>query len=325
MARPTARVLALLETLQDGGTHTVASLAERLEVDERTVRRYVEHLVDLDVPVRSIRGRRGGYRLAPGFRMPPLMLTEEEALATLLGLLIAHRDGLVTGAPEHAHSAAAKIRRVLPERYADRIDALLDTLDLTTHEKSAVPARSEVLLLFAEATREQRPVAMSYCSGTGRHSARTVRPYGLVAHRGRWFVTGADSETGEVRTFRLDRVSLPRLLEGRFEVPKGFDPVARMLEDIAAAPRRFDVRLRVEGLPEEVTGLFPHGLVVAEPDEDGWSRVRLQADRLDWVPGVLSGLNRRFELQAPDALRAELQALATRLMDAAHVMSPLPE
>src|SRR3954454_9423752 len=87
VTRPTARVLALLEILQAGGTRTVADLAGRLGVDERTVRRYVDQLVDLDVPVHSVRGRYGGYRLAPGYRMPPLMLTDEEALAVLLGLV----------------------------------------------------------------------------------------------------------------------------------------------------------------------------------------------------------------------------------------------
>ncbi|NUS89002.1 MAG: HTH domain-containing protein, partial [Streptomyces sp.] len=78
MPRPTARVLVLLEILQIGGTRTGADLTDRLGVDERTVRRYIDHLIDLDVPVRSVRGRYGGYRLAPGYRMPPLMLTDEE-------------------------------------------------------------------------------------------------------------------------------------------------------------------------------------------------------------------------------------------------------
>ncbi len=81
MARPAARVLTLLELLQSGGVRTVAELADRLGVDGRTVRRYVDHLLDLDVPVESVRGRYGGYRLAPGYRMPPLMLSDEEALA----------------------------------------------------------------------------------------------------------------------------------------------------------------------------------------------------------------------------------------------------
>src|ERR1700722_4859357 len=94
MARPTAHVLMLLELLQSGGVRTAAELADRLGVDERTVRRYVDHLLDLDVPVESVRGRYGGYRLASGYRMPPLMLTDDEAVAVLLGLVGTRRAAL---------------------------------------------------------------------------------------------------------------------------------------------------------------------------------------------------------------------------------------
>ena len=136
MARPAARVLTLLELLQSGGVRTVAELAERLGVDGRTVRRYVDHLLDLDVPVESVRGRYGGYRLAPGYRMPPLMLSDEEALAVLLGLVAGRRSGLMTlsadiGAGTASETAAAKIRRVLPQRLAARLDAVLGSLAFT--------------------------------------------------------------------------------------------------------------------------------------------------------------------------------------------------
>jgi predicted DNA-binding transcriptional regulator YafY len=107
MARPTARVLALLEILQAGGTHTAADLAERLDVDERTARRYVEHLVDLDVPVWADRGRYGGFRLAAGYRMPPLMLTDGEALAVVLGLVAARGDRR-TGRPSRARAVTRR-------------------------------------------------------------------------------------------------------------------------------------------------------------------------------------------------------------------------
>src|SRR6476646_10173859 len=118
MSRPTGRVLTLLELLQSGGTRTVAELAERLGVEGRTVRRYVDHLIDLDVPVESVRGRYGGYRLAPGHRMPPLMLGDDEALAVLLGLIAGRRAGLPTTTGTARETATAKIRRVLPKHLA---------------------------------------------------------------------------------------------------------------------------------------------------------------------------------------------------------------
>jgi predicted DNA-binding transcriptional regulator YafY len=153
MARPTAQVLTLLELLQSGGVRTMAELADRLSVDPRTVRRYVGHLIDLDVPVESVRGRYGGYRLAPGYRLPPLMLSDDEALAVLLGLTAARRSGLTASSPSAltgaagpaaasaanstvsftaAETAAAKIRRVLPTRLAAQLDALLESLAFTS-------------------------------------------------------------------------------------------------------------------------------------------------------------------------------------------------
>ncbi|MFD8324019.1 helix-turn-helix transcriptional regulator, partial [Kitasatospora purpeofusca] len=195
MPRPTARVLALLELLQSGGVRTVAELADRLGVDERTVRRYVDHLLDLDVPVESVRGRYGGYRLGAGYRLPPLMLSDDEALAVLLGLVAGRNTGL-TAVADAGHTAgetaAAKIRRVLPERLRQRLDAVLDALTLTAAPGSratAVPD-SQVLLTVADAVRGHRPLAVRYTSADGRRSERTLHPYGLVAHEGRWYLTG---------------------------------------------------------------------------------------------------------------------------------------
>ena len=206
MTRPTARVLALLEILQGGGTRTVADLAGRLGVDERTVRRYVDHLIDLDVPVRSVRGRYGGYRLAPGYRMPPLMLTDEEALAVLLGLVAGRRAGLVTTSAAATESAAAKVRRVLPEKLGRRLDALLATAEFTAPARPVPRPETDVLLTLAEAARRRQPVAVSYTGWDGHHSQRTLHPYGIVVHSGRWYVTAADSASEQVRTFRLDRI-----------------------------------------------------------------------------------------------------------------------
>src|ERR1700677_1847310 len=144
MARPTARVLTLLELLQSGGVRTVAELAGRLGVDERTVRRYADHLIDLDVPVESVRGRYGGYRLGPGYRMPPLMLSDDEALAVMLGLIAGRRTGLVTTTGTASERAAAKIRRVLPGRLARRLDAVLGSLAFTAPPGQAPPPGSGV-------------------------------------------------------------------------------------------------------------------------------------------------------------------------------------
>ncbi|WAL71518.1 YafY family protein [Kitasatospora sp. YST-16] len=343
MTRPLARVLALLELLQSGGVRTVAELAERLEVDERTVRRYVAHLVDLDLPVESVRGRYGGYRLAPGHRMPPLMLTDEEALAALFGLAAAQRAGLSAASATAGETAAAKIRRVLPPRLAHRLDALLSTLAFTAAPAAASSAAAasaavpdpEALLTVADAVRHRRPLAFRYTSAdrrtgdptgdatddaaTGsRTRERTVRPYGLVLHAGRWYLTGWDTGADAERLFRLDRLAAPRPLPGTFEPPAGPDPAERVLHALATAPHRHRVRLRIRADAARIRAQLPAGLaLVGEPDADGWSDVELRVAELDWLPGVLAALDRPFTIVEPEQLRSLVAALAERLAAAA--------
>ena len=143
MAKPLARVLALLGILQTGGTRTLRELSDRLGVNERTVRRYVGHLLDLDVPVESVRGRYGGYRLAPGYRMPPLMLTDDEALAVLLGLVGTRRAALQPDTAVAVESATAKVQRVLPRGVAGRLDALVAATCTQTRVTARRPPRRE--------------------------------------------------------------------------------------------------------------------------------------------------------------------------------------
>ncbi|SDF54358.1 Predicted DNA-binding transcriptional regulator YafY, contains an HTH and WYL domains [Lentzea fradiae] len=315
MTRPIARVLALLEILQSGGTRTVADLAERLDVDERTVRRYVDRLLDLDVPVRSVRGRYGGYRLAPGYRMPPLMLSDEEALAVLLGLVTGRRSGSITTSVAAVESAVAKVRRVLPASLGQRLDALVQVTDFTAPAKPALAADADVLLTVAEAARDRSPVALAYLARHGGASDRVVHPYGVVAHAGRWYVTGADSTSGEVRTFRVDRISAAEVRPGTFDVPSGFDAGRHVLTSIAEAPHRHEVSVRIEATPDEVRAVFPQAVASLE-EEVPWTRVRIRAERLDWIPPLLARLDRPFVVERPAELRDLIRALAARL--AAH-------
>ena len=317
MARPTARVLALLEILQAGGTRTVGELSRRLDVDERTVRRYVSHLIDLEIPVRSVRGRHGGYRLAPGFRLPPLMFDDDEAVAVLLGLVVARRIVPSVTPTQPTESAAAKVRRVLPESLARRLDALLEATSFTAPPNAAdIAAEAPVRLLLplAEAVGARRPVAIDYTDRNGRRTDRVVHPYGLVVHSGRWYLVAADPSDDRMRRFRLDRVAAPALRTGTFAVPADFDVAAHLVTGLAETPWQHDIRVRVQASADEVRRRLPTGLAVVAPsDETGWVDVRLRAERLDWVPALLAGLGHPFVVEQPAALREEVRALAQRL------------
>lgn len=334
MSRPAARVLTLLELLQSGGTRTVAELASRLGVDGRTVRRYVDQLISLDVPVESVRGRHGGYRLGAGYRLPPLMLSDDEALAVLLGLIAGRRAGLAPAQRTANETAAAKIRRVLPQHISGRLDALLEALDFTDRDTADATSAPDaaVLLALADAVRHRRPVSIRYTDRSGRRSERVLHAYGIVAHAGHWYVTGLDTDAGdgdgagEDRTFRLDRIEGARTLPGSFEVPADLDPAQRVVSGFANAGYRYEVVLRIHGTVKQIRARLPASVarlteVDAHSDTDAeterWLRVDLRVERLDWLPGVLASLDRPFVIEQPAELRELVGALAERLASAA--------
>ena len=130
---------------------------------------------------------------------------------------------------------------------------------------------TDTLLTLAAAALRHQPVTISYAGWKGARSQRTVHPYGLVVHSGRWYVTGADSTSGEVRTFRLDRIKSATLSPGRFEVPAGFDPAARVLSGLAEVPYLHEVSVLVQGTAEHLSRVCQRELRV-------WKRSRSRTD-----------------------------------------------
>jgi predicted DNA-binding transcriptional regulator YafY len=314
MSRPTGRVLTLLELLQSGGTRTIAELSDRLGVDGRTVRRYVDQLVDLDVPVESVRGRYGGYRLANGHRLPPLMLSDDEALAVLLGLIKGRRANLTTAQRTANETAAAKIRRVLPKHIARRLDALLESLEFTDRPGKPDAPDADILLTLADAASHRRPVTIRYTDREGRHTERTLHAHGIVVHAGRWYVTGEDAQIGENRTFRLDRITDARTRPGSFEKPAGPGPAQRLVEAFATAEYRYEVTLRIDATAEQIRAHLPE--TVAQPSpvtDEGWRKVELRVERLDWLPAIFAALDRPFVIERPGELRDLVAERAERL------------
>lgn len=326
MVRPTARVLTLLELLQSGGTRTSAELAERLNVDGRTVRRYVEHLRALGIPVDSVRGRYGGYRLARHYRMPPLMLTDEEALAVVWGLLLTGRSGSGPASIGDVEAATSKVRRVLPPALARQIDAVVDTVNFTGGRITGGggEASARVLLGLARAAGDRRPIAFDYLSRHGRARSRTVHPHGIVALHGLLYLTGHDVGRQAERTFRLDRIAGLRLLEGTFEVPDDLNPVQRVVGPLAAGPGLHEVSVLVDADAAHVRALFPETLASVEPvagvaGNGHWLRIFVRAERLEWVAGRLAALDRPFVIEQPEALHGVVAALGRKLIAAAIV------
>jgi len=312
VSRPTTRVLALLELLQDHPGLGGRELADRLEVEPRTVRRYAVRLQELGIPVEAERGRAGGYRLRPGYRLPPLMLDDEEATAVTLGLLAARRLG-VEGAEEAVDRALGKLLRVLPTALRERALALHDAIGFTPPHGEPPPAPSETVLTLAQAVRRRRCVALRHRAADGRETARVAEPLGLVHHGGRWYLAAHDRLRGEPRTFRVDRLLAVEALAERFEPPAGFDAVAYVTRTLARGSWRHEVEVVLDTTLEEARRRIGPTVGELAARAEGGVLLRVRAERLDGMATLLAGLGRPFTIVRPAELRDEVAALAARL------------
>jgi predicted DNA-binding transcriptional regulator YafY len=306
VSRPASRLLAFLELLQSRPVVDGRAAATDLGVTERTIRRYAVALHDIGIPVDGQPGVGGGYRLRAGTRLPPLMLSDDEATAVAFGLVVAERRGVAAG------DALAKIMRVLPERLARRIERLRDEVTLLGEPSSAPPASSETLLVVAEAVRRRRSLEIDYVRADGRPSTRVIEPLGLVARRGRWYVPARDRASGELRTFRADRVGRAAIGEPAAAPEQGFDAAAHVVRMLARLPYEWRVEVRLDAPIEEISRRVPPTLGELTADRDG-TRLELGADSLDWAAGFLAGLGAEFRVIRPDELRGHVRGLAERL------------
>ena len=187
MPHPTLRVLAVLELLQSHGLITGAELARRVEVDARTLRRYIAMLEEMGIPITTEQGRYGGYRLVPGFKLPPMMFTDEEAQALSLGLIAARGLGLADSAPA-IESVQAKLDRVLPSAPKKTIAALRESVALQTGD-ARVNADTKLLRVLSESAQSRRITGddstLGYVSshnGTRAHNCHPSDPNARKDH-----------------------------------------------------------------------------------------------------------------------------------------------
>jgi predicted DNA-binding transcriptional regulator YafY len=306
--RPATRLLSMLELLQARGRIGGPELARRLEVGERTVRRYAAMLREMGIPVEAEVGRYGAYSLRPGYRLPPMMFTDEEALGLVLGLLAARGLGLAGAAPA-VEGALAKLERVMPEALRGQVQALQETVSIAVARPRA-PARSEALLTLAAAVGERRRVRLRYRSGRPRETEREVDPYGVMHREGYWYAVGYCHLRGGMRLFRLDRVLEAEMLDETFARPADIDSTDALLGAVASsAGERWSVEVLLEARVEDVRGQLPAVGLSLEQTEGG-TLLRCSTWGLEWVARVLAGLDCPFVVRRPDELREALERRA---------------
>lgn len=310
MGAPATRVLTVLELLQARGMVGGAELAERLGVDRRTVRRYVATLEELGIPIASERGRDGGYKLMPGFKLPPMMFSDDEALALTVGLEAARHLGLAEAAPA-VSSALAKLERVTPPALKRRMRGIADTIALDLEQGPA--GNNDALMALSAAALAQQRVSLAYTTQNGRSSQREFDPYGLGYRGGRWYAVGHCHLRRDLRSFRLDRIAQVDALPASFRRPPDFDVLGFLANAIATLPRTHSAEVLLDtDFATARRHVFP-GFGVLKAGRRGVS-LRIEAETLDWVARELARMPFGFSVVKPAALADEVRQLGQRLL-----------
>lgn len=314
MANTSDRTLRLLSLLQTHRYWPGAELAERLEVSPRTLRRDVDRLRGLGYPVRARRGADGGYQLGSGAVLPPLVIDDEEAVALAVGLQVA-AQGAVEGIAEASVRVLAKVAQVMPARLRHRVEALRAmTVPADWGGPSSGGVEPGVLTVIALACRDGEQLRFSYTAADGRRTDRHVEPHRMVCPGRRWYLVAYDLVRHDWRSFRVDRLTAPRVTGARFrprELPAA-DAAAFVragLETWASPARRVEVL--VDAPAASVRERIGRWSTVEEAGA-GRCRVRMTSDSLHWPAMALGMLDADFHVVEPPELLDLLHRWAAR-------------
>jgi predicted DNA-binding transcriptional regulator YafY len=310
----TERVLRLLGLLQQRPVWTGPELAARLGVTTRSIRRDIERLRSLGYPVNATQGVGGGYQLGAGRALPPLLLDDEEAIATAVSLRLA-AGGTVAGASEAAVRTLAKLDQVLPARLRAEVRALHDAI--VTLEGGRIEVDADALLSLARACRDTVRVEFGYAGRAQEPGERRVEPYQLVGNGRQWYLLAFDLDRDDWRSFRLDRMSGLRATTWRFRRRDHPDPAAYVQRAVTVAPYRYRARVRVQASAEEVRRATTASTVTVEPVDEATCLLLTGSDSLYALALHLGLLGWDFEVLEPAELRQALATLAQRFTRAA--------
>lgn len=311
-------MLQLLSLLQTHRYWPGAQLAERLEVSARTLRRDVERLRDLGYPVTADRGVGGGYQLAAGAALPPLVLDDEEAVAIAVGLQTV-AQGPIAGIEEASVRALTKVVQVMPSRLRRRVEALRAVTVPALWSRTAEPTiDASVLTTIAQACRDDERVRFTYTTAGGDGSDRDVEPHRLVPLGRRWYLVAYDPTRHDWRSFRLDRLTDPHRTGTRFrprQLPAA-DAAAFVRAGLDNLPTRYTVRATVHAPAATVRADIGRWATVDDIDADT-CLLRMATDTLDWPAMALGALGADFDVIGPPELLPYLHDWAQRFTRAA--------
>ncbi len=308
---PTARALLALELLQARPGITADQLGERLGVTERAARRYVAILREAGIPVESVRGPYGGYRVGRGLRLPPLMFSASEALGLVMAVLDGHPNA--DDPTDPVGSALGKIVRALPTSVTAQAETVRRSAASAT-DRSAVRPDPETTATLVHASETGRQVRIGYRTESGREWSAEVDPWAVVVRHSRWYLLCWSHAVDEQRAFRVDRMRSVEVLPATFTRPADLDPVAALEEHLAAG-WEYETSVEID-LPLDQVWL-PRVMGRLEALAEDRTLLTGSTSNPHGYAEDLARLHTTYRIRGGPELRAAARDVAQRLLDAA--------
>jgi predicted DNA-binding transcriptional regulator YafY len=303
MANTSTRTLRLLSLLEARRYWPGGELAGQLQISPRTLRRDIDRLRELGYPIQAQRGVEGGYQLAAGTALPPLVVDDEEAVALAVGLQAA-AQGAVEGIAESSMRALAKVVQVMPARLRRRVEALSAmTVPASWGGGAQATVDPGILTSVALACRDSERLRFSYTSADGQHTDRHVEPHRMVLLGRRWYLVAYDLTRHDWRSFRVDRLTAPRGTGVSFRprtLPAA-DAAAFVRAGVTNVTPTYDVEALVEAPAAGVRQRIGQWCTVEDAGATR-CRVRMTGDSLDWPVTALGMAGAEFRVISPPEL-----------------------
>jgi predicted DNA-binding transcriptional regulator YafY len=311
------RLLTIVLLLQARGRMTGREMAKRLEVSARTLHRDMDALSAAGVPVFALRGSRGGWQLDEDWRTQVPGLDEAELRALLMAQPRMLGD---SGLAAAADRALGKLMAALPASMRDRAASIRQRLHVDTTAWRGTTEDLSMLPIVQDAVAHDRKLSLHYSRTGGKAVERTVDPLGLVAKGSTWYLVAATDQS--IRTYRVSRIELAKLLDEKSERPTDFDLAEywqSSTQEFKDGWPRIEVTLRVH--PETLKWITKWRAVSVlkpeKPDPEGWDTLRIQFEEEDQACFVVLGMGSRAEVVAPEQLRErvaeEIRTVARRI------------
>ena len=316
-ASPTARALLALELIQGSPGITADRIAVKLGVSDRAARRYVGILREAGIPIESLRGPYGGYRVGRGLRLAPLMFTAAEALGLVMAVLDGHHAADDPATP--VGSALGKIMRALPDPVAAQAEAVRRTT-APAPDRAAARPDPQTTAALVQACSQHRRIRLAYRTEAGTEWLAEADPWAVVVRHGRWYLLCRSHAAGAQRAYRIDRIGRVEMLDATFTPPAGLDPVAA-LEQHLATGWDHEIEVIIHAPAEAAARCLPAAIGRLEPLDAATCRLVGSTSNPVWYAQQLALIPESYRIVSCPDLKDAARVLGQRLTAAAGTIS----